>query len=102
MESVNVTTDHTFIRDWANKNNAKPEVVENGPIPIVRLDFPGKDDDAFLPANAKTLEGNWDVFFKHFEKQKLAFELDGSVADPSLAYRFVKRDAPIVTEENQM
>ncbi len=92
MDNANVMTDHDEIRKWAEEHNAKPEIVETGAMPIIRLDFPGKDDDVFLPENAKKLDGDWGAFFEFFEKQNLALELDDSVADPSLAYRFVKRD----------
>ncbi len=75
----NVTTDHDFIRRWAEERNAKPSAVirteSDGDVGIIRLDFPGYSGAGALE------EISWEDWFQKFEESKLAFLYQDETAD---------------------
>jgi hypothetical protein len=92
-----VTLDHQIIQNWAEDHRGIPELITQkdigNKITGLRLDFPGEDDKD-LPETEDIEKLSWQQFFKEFENLKLAFEYETEiVGDPSLAYRFLKRDA---------
>jgi hypothetical protein len=65
------TTDHEFIRKWAEERGGKPACVKGtggGDDPgMIRIDFPGwSGEDSLQPIS-------WDEWFKAFDDNKLAF-----------------------------
>ena len=65
------TTDHEFIRKWAEERGGKPACVKGtggGADPgMIRLDFPGwSGEESLQPIS-------WDEWFKAFDDNKLAF-----------------------------
>lgn len=95
-----VTTDHQLIRSWAERYGGKPQIIDDpmakSDIPGLRIDFPGKLDDLFLP-DTKVRDISWEEFFKLFEDEGLAFIYQDEVnlEDPKSiyrSYRFIKRD----------
>ena len=65
-----VTTDHDFIREWAEERKAHPACVRGtggkGDIGMLRLDFPGY-------SGGESLERiSWEDFFDKFEERGLA------------------------------
>jgi len=66
----NLTTDHDFIRRWAEERGAKPACVRGtgsrGDIGMLRLDFPGYSGGRSLQPIS------WEDFFEKFEERKLA------------------------------
>ncbi len=71
-----ITTNHQEIKQWAEKYGGKPQIIDDpqalADMPGVRIDFPGKTDDEFLP-ETKVRDVSWDDFFKKFEENQLAF-----------------------------
>lgn len=66
----------------------------------IRIDFPGPRDDFYQPNPGKDLQNiTWEQFFREFDRQELKIEYDEviSFTDPSLSYRFLKRQT---TEES--
>lgn len=67
----NVTTDHAFIRKWAEERDGKPARVKGTERGLddpgmIRLDFPGYSGE-------KSLEPiSWDDWFRKFEEAGLA------------------------------
>lgn len=89
------TTDHQKIKQWAEKHQARPVLIDDpnagADDPMIRLDFPGSFDNQDI-ADSKTHEIDWDQFFKLFEELNLAFVLsDQEITDPSEKFKFVKR-----------
>lgn len=74
------TTDHEFIRKWAESRGAHPAVVKNTgktgrSIGVLRLDFPGySGEDTLEPIE-------WDQFFKAFEDSRLALLYQDETAE---------------------
>jgi ferritin-like metal-binding protein YciE len=68
--AAQVTTDHDFIREWAEERGAKPACVRGtggkSDTGMIRLDFPGYSGGESLQ------EISWDEFFDKFDSQKLA------------------------------
>jgi len=68
MSAAEPITNHTGIREWAEKNGGRPCCVKGtgkGDDPgILRLDFGSKDDSLE--------ESSWEKWFKAFDKNKLA------------------------------
>ncbi len=98
-EDFKTTTSHTVIRGWTDSHGGKPALIVD-PNQLdqkvgLRLDFPGRADEALLSRAHHNQDVTWDEFFKHFEEQALAFEYleePGETALPD-AYRFLKREA---------
>lgn len=97
-EEQRLTTNHEEIRQWAEKYNGKPEIIDSpeacvDPIGL-RINFPGEGDDVFLSEGRPAQAVSWSEFFEKFEQLQLAFMYDSVIAreDPSLAYHFVRRE----------
>lgn len=93
------TTSHTVIRGWAESHGGKPALIVD-PNRLdrsvgLRLDFPGRGDEALLSRAHHNQDVTWEEFFKNFEQQALAFEYleDTGGVDLVDAYRFLKREA---------
>lgn len=90
--ALKVTTDHQTIKAWAQKYHGRPQRMDMGGVTFIRIDFPGKGDDAFLSDKPRPFI-SWDEFFAIFEEDGLAFIYEeDDVTDPSLAYHFIKRE----------
>ena len=104
-EDFKTTTSHTVIRGWAESHDGKPAlIVDPNKFDMevgLRLDFPGRRDEALLSRAHHNQAVSWDEFFKHFEEQTLAFEYLENPGDTDLvdAYRFLKREALLDKEE---
>lgn len=91
------TTSHTVIRAWTEGHGGKPAlIVDSNKLDTatgLRLDFPGKSDEALLSAAHHNQDVSWDEFFKVFEDQQLAFSYlpDPTGTDLVDAYMFLKR-----------
>jgi hypothetical protein len=75
------TTDHDEIRQWVEQHRGKPATVRdtgNGDEPgVLRIDFPGG-------AGEDVLEHiDWDVWFRKFDQEGLAFLYQSEKADGS-------------------
>ncbi len=98
-ENFKATTSHTVIRSWAEAHGGKPALIVDSnrfdPEIGLRLDFPGKTDEALLSHAHHNKIVTWEEFFKYFESLALVFEyLENPIAiDLSDAYRFLKREA---------
>jgi hypothetical protein len=93
MAKSKVTTDHEFIRRWAEERGAKPAVVRSthrGNDPgILRLEFPGAPN-----AHDENLEEiSWDEWLKKFDDADLALIYeDGTASDQKSNFnKLVKR-----------
>src|SRR5690242_9902607 len=68
--SAQMTTDHEFIRRWAEGRRAKPTCVRGtgggGDTGVLRLDFPG------YSGRGKLQPISWDEWFEKFDDQNLA------------------------------
>lgn len=61
---------------------------------MVRVDFPGREDERELSRQRKSEQISWEEFFRVFDEQKLAFIYypDEHQDDPTLTHRFIKGD----------
>lgn len=98
-EDFQTTTSHVVIRSWAESHGGKPALIVD-PNRFdkqvgLRLDFPGKSDEALLSKAHHNKDVSWEEFFKVFEEQELAFDYLEEPGDTDLvdAYRFLKREA---------
>ena len=70
MAAAKVTTDHEFIRKWAEERHAKPSCVRgtggDDDIGMLRLNFPGYSGEEPLQ------EISWDEWFEKFDERGLA------------------------------
>lgn len=82
MAQTKITTDHDFIRRWAETRGGRPAAVRatersRDDAGIIRLEFPGaphaKDDSLE--------EIGWDEFFEKFEEAKLALLFQEETAE---------------------
>lgn len=68
--SSGVTTDHEFIREWAEERGAQPACVrgtgKKGDTGMIRLDFPGFSGEGSLQPIS------WDEWFESFDQNNLA------------------------------
>ncbi len=99
MDDTFITTvDHNEIRSWVEKHHGKPQIdsFSSGEAgqKMLRIDFPGELDDAYLGDSDKPHDTSWDAFFAEFESQGLAFMYSNNVNkdDPSMSYRFAPRE----------
>jgi hypothetical protein len=85
MSEGHVTTDHKFIRKWAEARGGHPATVEgtaaDDEVGILQLDFEPKDE--------KLEEISWDDFFEKFDAAHLAFLYQDRTADGKVS-RFHK------------
>jgi hypothetical protein len=98
METENrVTIDHDEIRFWAETHRGMPQIIEEGGIVALRIDFPGISDEEYDISN-QTSSVSWNKFFEIFDAQRLAIEFIDNDRPPtqridySEQYRFIKRD----------
>lgn len=94
------TVDHSIIRNWIEAHKGKPAVIDGKRG--LRIDFPGNFDEVFLSEARSTDDVSWDVFFKVFEENNLAFMymIEGNDTDPTVTYRFINRDNLMVEESS--
>lgn len=97
-EKFITTTDHEEIRTWVEKHKGRPQIDsfssgESGQK-MLRIDFPGENDDLYLGESDKPHNTSWEEFFAEFESQGLAFMYEEKVNkdDPSMSYRFAPRE----------
>lgn len=92
MSDARTTTDHDTIRRWTEERGGRPASVhathKDGETGILRIDFPGRGDDAALDTIA------WEDFFEKFEREKLAFLYQDKLKDGSTSrfFKFVQRE----------
>ena len=90
MSSASKTTDHDFIRRWAEERGGRPTVVKgtagDDGEGILRLDF-AEPDDKLEPIS-------WEEFFETFEDRGLAFLHQDETASgkTSRFFKFVRRE----------
>jgi len=95
MPAAKATTDHDFIRSWAEERKGVPSTVKStkksGETGVLRIDFKGEDDSD--DRNLQPIE--WEEFFHKFEEAQLAFLCQEKTADgsPSRFFKLVKRDS---------
>lgn len=92
MSEAKRTTDHTAIKQWAERRGGHPARVAgtgNGDdAGLLRIDFPEADD------NDESLEEiSWEEFFEKFDEKKLAFLYQERTKDGKRSYfnKFVSR-----------
>jgi hypothetical protein len=86
MANSKQTTDHKTIKNWIEKHDGVPAVIDNdGKTKVLRVHFPNasSDDEQFD-------EVSYEEFFGIFEDSKLAFL--HSTDDDSTFNKFVSRD----------
>lgn len=89
MSSGHTTTDHDFIRNWAEKRGGRPTVVKGTEGKdgegILRFDFAEPDE--------KLAQIPWEEFFQTFEDRQLALLYQEQTADghTSRFFKFVRR-----------
>jgi len=89
MSQAAATTDHGFIRKWAEQRGGKPARVKGTEDKdgegILRFDFAEPD--------AKLEPISWEEFFETFDDRKLAFLHQDKTADgkTSRLFKFVRR-----------
>lgn len=103
-ENFKTTVSHVVIRAWAENHHGQPALIVD-PNHLdqqvgLRIDFPGKHDEALLSAAHHNKVVSWDEFFQVFEEQQLAFDYLEEPGETDLvdAYRFLKRE---VLAENE-
>lgn len=95
---MKITTDHDEIKKWVEQHRGRPQLLDDpeatGDKPILRIDFPGKDDDQFLSDDLADKYLTWDEFFRHFDAQELAFVYDEEPNKNAISweYKFIKRN----------
>jgi hypothetical protein len=94
MSSAKHTTDHDFIRKWAEARGGKPADVKSthksGEVGILRIEFPGAPN-----AKDENLELiSWDDWFEKFDEQGLAllYQEETSGGEKSNFNKLVKRE----------
>lgn len=104
MTSYRVTTDTAEIKNWVESHEGTPAVIGEGSEEMVRIDFPGKEDERELSKAKRSREVSWDDFFKVFEDKELAFIYypNKDVNDPTFSYRFIKRQNVEELEKNEL
>jgi hypothetical protein len=87
--SDETTTDHGFIRAWAEARDGRPAMIANrvsaGGVPLLRFDFGTPE--------AGLTEIAWDEFFQNFEADGLALEYREAPGHISRFYKLVPRSA---------
>jgi hypothetical protein len=90
MARGETTTDHDFIRRWAEKRGGRPTVVKGTEDRegegILRFDFAEPDE--------KLEEIDWDTFFRTFEDRKLALLYQDKTEGGKISrfFKFVRRE----------
>jgi hypothetical protein len=81
MSDETTTTDHGFIRAWAEAREGRPGRLEGSPV--LRFDFGTPE--------AGLQEIAWDEFFAIFERDRLALEYRDTPGHLGRLYKFVSR-----------
>jgi hypothetical protein len=92
--STRATTDHEFIRHWADEREGQPSRVKGtggkGDPGMIRIDFPGySGEDSLEPIS-------WNEFFDKFEEQHLALlyrDLEHEGGDLDRFNKLVRRES---------
>ena len=87
MTTSEKTIDHSRIRQWAERRNGHPALVETkGSGGILRIDF-GEPEERLEAIS-------WDRFFEIFEENELAFLYQEKTSDGQISRfnKFVERD----------
>lgn len=83
MAAASRTTDHEFIRRWADERGGRPAAVKRtagkADPGIIRIDFPGYSGEESLEPIG------WDEFFQKFDEKKLAFLYQERTEDGQLS-----------------
>lgn len=93
MAQAKRTTDHDFIRKWAEERGAKPTAVKgtggDQDPGIIRLDFPGYSGEGKLEPIS------WDDWFAKFDESdlELIYQEQTAEGEPSNFNKLVKRAA---------
>jgi hypothetical protein len=101
MSTSQWTTDHEFIREWAEERGAQPSAVKGtggGDDPgIIRLDFPGYSGEGKLEPIS------WDEWFDKFDENDLALIYQETTADGQRSNfnKIVKRETVEEREEQK-
>jgi hypothetical protein len=88
---ANWTTDHEFIRHWAEERGAHPAAVKGTgggeDVGMIRLDFPG------FSGEGKLEEISWDDWFAKFDESELAllYQQETAGGERSNFNKLVKR-----------
>jgi hypothetical protein len=91
MSDSETTTDHKFIRKWAEQRGGRPATVrktaDDDHAGILRIDFGSRD--------AALDDIGWEEFFEKFDEAKLAFLYQDRTKDghQSRFHKFVRRSA---------
>ena len=87
MSDETTTTDHGFIRAWAEAREGRPGRLETrnpaGGGPLLRFDF-GTPESGLV-------EISWDEFFEIFERDQLALEYRDTPGHLGRLYKFLPR-----------
>jgi hypothetical protein len=83
MSDETTTTDHGFIRAWAEAREGRPGVLAGGGGRLLRFDFGTPEADL--------AEIAWDEFFDIFEREQLALEYRDTPGHLGRMYQFVAR-----------
>lgn len=79
MAAAQATTDHDFIRRWAEERGGRPVCVRGtggkSDTGMIRIDFPG------FSGEDKLEEISWEEWFKAFEENDLALLYQDKTAD---------------------
>lgn len=101
MAAAKHTTDHEFIKRWAEERKGKPTAVKGtggGDDPgIIRIDFPG------YSGQGKLEPISWDEWFQKFEENDLAllFQEETAGGEKSNFNKLVKRSTVEEREEER-
>jgi hypothetical protein len=102
MAEAKVTTDHDFIRRWAEARGGRPAAVSStqrgkDDVGIIRIEFP----DAPHAKDDNLEEIGWDEFFEKFDESGLALLYQDQTAhgEESNFNKLVKRETAEAREE---
>jgi hypothetical protein len=93
MSKANETTDHTVIKEWAEKRHGKPAKIKDTgdgkDEGILRIHFPEASQ-----VNENFQEITWKDFFKNFEENQLLFLYQDKKdnGDYSTFHKFIHKD----------
>ncbi len=99
QHAARVTTDHEFIRKWAEERGASPACVRGtggkGDIGMLRLDFPGYSGEGKLE------HIDWEDWFAKFDERKLAllYQEETSGGERSNFNKIISRETAEQREE---
>ena len=96
---MKTTIDHGEIKEWVDRYHGKPQILdhEGALADAIGLRIGFSNSTNFLGETNTPQDIAWEEFFRRFEEQQLAFEYNDTneVFDPSLAYRFIKREETV-------